>query len=248
MRISSLSLILTASTHCLHASTEENIAPTAGTTTEETTSATPTVEENEFHIPTIESLSDEIQDDEPRCSESDFNLWRGNMQFTLDLSDISFRGLGMEFIVGPALMQKYPSLSATCLPCFTTAAACGRDTCGLDCLINRFGLKCLDCNTRYCTPAFRACIGAKIDWDMPPQPTVDDAPSTTVAPKKIRTRKQVSVSDSSTQEQTPATTTNFATIEEVPPSWRHADTLPGVAAAATVVVALFALVYAKMYR
>lgn len=256
MRKSLLSLFFVTATQCTHASTEENIASIPGITAEETvaiiTTPTPTTfpaaYEEEIFIQTTGPSSSEVYDGVARCSESDFDLWRGNMEFTLAYSDISFNGLGLEMVVGPALRQRYPSLSETCLPCFTTATACGRDRCGLDCLFNRFGQRCLDCNAEHCTPAFRRCIGAKSDWDMPPQPEVNDAPSTTIAPKKVRTRKQAPASASTMQETTTETTTASATKEESIPSKGKAAFWPGVAAAATILVAFLAWVYANLYR
>lgn len=127
-----------------------------------------------------------------QCSEADRDLWRGNMQFSLDLSNIAFKGLGMESRIGPALKSAYPTLSEPCMTCFTAAAACGRDNCTFDCILGRLSRKCLDCNAKYCNPSTRACVGALTDWDMPPVPTPDDGASiTTLAPQRHRKRKPV---------------------------------------------------------
>lgn len=124
-----------------------------------------------------------------KCSDSDFDIWRGNLGFSLDLNRIANAGLGIPYVVRPKFKAAYPSLSDSCVECFVDNVYCGATQCLHVCAGSSLSARCLACVTAKCIPAFRICLGATNDEDMPPVPTEADVVTTTKPPQAPRTRR-----------------------------------------------------------
>ena len=101
------------------------------------------------------------------CSKEDSKTWIGSVEFSENFNRSAKEALGSSQGVIKRLNQLYPSLSDSCLGCFGEVVACGVKKCLVSCLISPPTESCLSCTSKFCTPAFRNCLGVSSDEEMP---------------------------------------------------------------------------------
>ena len=132
---------------------------------------------------------------ERRCSHTEVETWKSNMQFSLDLNAIAIASFGLPGPVGAGMTAKYPVLSAHCMTCFTDNVYCGATKCLLSCIGRTLSDECLQCCSEKCNPALQICLDVT-DEDMPPVPRESQAtpaPAVVAPTRAVRTRRAAPV-------------------------------------------------------
>ena len=122
-----------------------------------------------------------------RCTSSERQLWKNNMEFTENLQKCSSKAMGAPIPISACLVNIYPSLSTDCGICLGDGSQCAAINCLIPCMTNQGSLACRQCFIKHCNEKLLACTGAISQNDLPPAPLDVETGSTTHAP--IRTRK-----------------------------------------------------------
>jgi hypothetical protein len=101
------------------------------------------------------------------CIKEESKTWIENVEFSENFNRSAKEALGSSQGVIKRLNQLYPSLSDSCLTCFGEVVACGVKKCFVSCLVSPPTESCLSCTSKFCTPAFKNCLGVSTDEEMP---------------------------------------------------------------------------------
>ena len=109
------------------------------------------------------------------CSETERNLWIGQMEFTANLTKCSAKSMGVPKKISVCLAGLYRTLSLPCGECLGRGSECAAMNCMIVCIRNQGSPACRACFKEYCQEDLRLCAGAVDDSQLPPAPLDKDS-------------------------------------------------------------------------